>query len=132
MKPQLLQTYWLFHFLFLQLAINLLPYLQSAVNPIIYGFMSKNFRRSLLSAFRTRCNVDLVALCRRRKPAIAEYDMDTRSMTINGAGYSSRYSPSNTKAGRTIMTTIVSDIWNPLSICVHICVNINVRIQSIL
>nr|AKQ63023.1 orphan G-protein coupled receptor 23 [Platynereis dumerilii] len=93
----------------INLAINLLPYLQSAVNPIIYGFMSKNFRRSLRSACRSRCKVDPGSVCRRRKPNVNEYDMDTRSMTINGA-YTSRYSPSNTKAGRTIMTTIVSDI----------------------
>lgn len=91
-----------------QLAINLLPYLQSAVNPIIYGFMSKNFRRSLRGAFRSRCKCDPVSVCKRKQPN-PDYDMDTKSMTINGV-YTSRYSPSATKGGRTMMTTIVSDI----------------------
>lgn len=34
-----------------QLIIHLLPYVQSCVNPIVYSFMSNNFR----SSFRSQC-----------------------------------------------------------------------------
>ena len=38
-----------------QLALNLLPYLQSAANPVIYGFMSRNFRHSMDDLFKKLC-----------------------------------------------------------------------------
>lgn len=39
----------------LQLMINLLPYVQSCLNPLIYGFMSKNFRKNLRRVFNSCC-----------------------------------------------------------------------------
>ena len=54
----------MWQFRVLQLALNLLPYLQSAVNPVIYGFMSRNFRRSMRVALERHCRT----CCRRGSP----------------------------------------------------------------
>ncbi|KAK2141857.1 hypothetical protein LSH36_1031g00010 [Paralvinella palmiformis] len=89
---------------YVSLVINLLPYIHSCINPIIYSFMSNNFRRSL----RTGCRA-----CSRWErhrsfgghPNRAEFDMDTRS--VNGH---SMYSPMyTTKTTARPFATIVTD-----------------------
>ncbi|XP_052785137.1 G-protein coupled receptor 54-like [Mya arenaria] len=59
----------------LQIVIYCLPYVQSCLNPVIYGFMSKNFRKSVV----TSCNNHvLIRQCRPRPSPLAELEMDTK------------------------------------------------------
>lgn len=93
-----------------QLIFYLLPYLQSCTNPIIYCFMSNNFRKSMRNACRTRCHV-----CTRFAQAVTnsrhcDFDMETKSMNST-----SKYSPTsvtNARNGRTMYTSIVSECWH--------------------
>ncbi|XP_064605776.1 allatostatin-A receptor-like [Liolophura sinensis] len=66
----------------LKIIFDLLPYVQSCLNPIIYGFMSKNFRRSM----RTACML-YVCKTRRRKMSCLhstskrrDYELDTKRL----------------------------------------------------
>ena len=80
-------------FSYIQLTINLLPYVQSAVNPIIYGFMSNNFRRGLRSTLRACC------WCRCCSLLAAEVDTETKSISMNGTYVSaSRHNPTSVTA----------------------------------
>ena len=88
----------------LKLAMNLLPYIQSASNPLIYCFMSKNFRWSLRTACRSCCHCDPATVMHRKRPHM-EFDMDTKSVTINGT-YTSRMSPGATRNARTSVTAV--------------------------
>lgn len=89
----------------LQLAVNLLPYIQSAMNPIIYCFMSKNFRRSLRMAVWMNCHCDPARVLRRRQTQL-QFSMETRS-AINGT-VTSKYWPS--RQGRSSTLSVVSDV----------------------
>ncbi|ELU09923.1 hypothetical protein CAPTEDRAFT_224153 [Capitella teleta] len=89
------------------LPINLLPYIQSCTNPLIYSFMSNNFRRSMRNACRARCHVcfRIARACTRSRQS--EFDMETKS--VNGTSKYSPTSVSNARAGRTIYTSVVSE-----------------------
>ena len=93
-----------------QLAIHLLPYIQSCVNPIIYSIMSKNFQHSLRSACRTYCH------CRTHCSQLvrlhsADYDTDVKSCNGNTTHTSCiRYSSSITTAnGGRATASMVSE-----------------------
>ncbi|KAL4220745.1 hypothetical protein ACF0H5_021139 [Mactra antiquata] len=59
----------------LQIALQCLPYIQSCLNPLIYGFMSKNFRRSVV----TSCNKYVIGSnCRGQRSPIAEIEMEMK------------------------------------------------------
>ncbi|KAL4219805.1 hypothetical protein ACF0H5_020217 [Mactra antiquata] len=59
----------------LQIALQCLPYVQSCLNPLIYGFMSKNFRKSVV----TSCNNHMIgSQCRGRRSPIAELELEMK------------------------------------------------------
>ncbi|XP_052782952.1 cholecystokinin receptor type A-like [Mya arenaria] len=59
----------------LEIVIYCLPYVQSCLNPVIYEFMSENFRKSVV----TSCNNHvLIRQCRPRPSPHAELEMDTK------------------------------------------------------
>lgn len=51
---------------FLRIAINLLPYVHSCLNPFIYSLMSKNFRRSMIRRLHSCFRSCRSCCCRRR------------------------------------------------------------------
>ncbi|XP_074654545.1 cholecystokinin receptor type A-like [Tubulanus polymorphus] len=61
--------------------LYLLPYIQSCVNPIVYGFMSSNFRRGLRNACRSYiCHNRRAYECFfHRGTRMSEYEMDTKT-----------------------------------------------------
>lgn len=50
----------------LRIAINLLPYIHSCINPFIYSLMSKNFRRSMLRRWQRLSTTCCRSCCCRR------------------------------------------------------------------
>lgn len=67
----------------LKVVFGLLPYIQSCLNPIIYGFMSKNFRRSMRMACRNHiCRTREKQICMGHRIHLSDYEMESRS--ING------------------------------------------------
>lgn len=64
-----------------------LPYVQSALNPIIYGFMSRNFRRSLKAACQRQfCLCKYLFRYHKKKvsfPDIIEMDSKLSNGTVN-------------------------------------------------
>ena len=86
-----------------QLVINLLPYIQSSMNPIIYGFMSKNFRRSLQTSCQERCYNE----CCAKRSRHFEMDLETKSMSYNGT-YVTKFS--HTASTRLGGTTSMADV----------------------
>lgn len=66
----------------LQIVINLLPFVHSCLNPIIYGFMSKNFRSRMRCACRSYvCRKSVhCAHMDKRQIAGSDHELDTRSL----------------------------------------------------
>ncbi|XP_063431072.1 allatostatin-A receptor-like [Mytilus trossulus] len=67
-----------------QVVFNCLPYIQSCLNPIIYGFMSKNFRRSMSLACRRYCILCRLFRCFRHKKKNNFNDLENDSKYSNG------------------------------------------------
>lgn len=64
-----------------QIVINVLPFIHSCVNPIIYGFMSKNFRSRMKCACKTYvCPKSRhIAQMDKRHTAGSDHELDLRS-----------------------------------------------------
>ncbi|KAL5016000.1 hypothetical protein ScPMuIL_005589 [Solemya velum] len=61
----------------IKIALGCLPFIQSCLNPIIYGFMSKNFRKSMKSACSRSFNFcPYSQFMRNRRAIIRDYEMD--------------------------------------------------------
>lgn len=69
---------------FLRIAINLLPYVHSCLNPLIYSLMSKNFRRSMWRRLHCCCCFWTGACCCPRRRCFCH----TRSTTSTAAALS--------------------------------------------
>ncbi|XP_029642203.2 QRFP-like peptide receptor [Octopus sinensis] len=64
----------------MKVSFSLLPYIQSFLNPIIYGFMSKNFRRSIRAACRNYvCRNRERQICMGHRIHLSDYEMESRS-----------------------------------------------------
>ncbi|CAH1773851.1 unnamed protein product, partial [Owenia fusiformis] len=90
-----MNSYWRQDFVTLKVAMNLLPYIQSATNPIVYGFMSSSFRRSMMTACRSKDSI--------RSVTRSGGDIEMGSKSINGTtqtGWhtSSRFTPSPSRS----------------------------------
>ena len=72
---------------FLRIAINLLPYVHSCLNPFIYSLMSKNFRRSMRRRLQCLVSCSCTASCCRSF---------SNSLSARRNFHSSEYSPPNT------------------------------------
>ncbi|XP_064605777.1 galanin receptor type 1-like [Liolophura sinensis] len=69
-----------------KIILDCLPYIQSCINPLIYGFMSKNFRQSMRLACRRHCYVYGKNYGPVRR--IFGMDIDTDSRAQNGTTHS--------------------------------------------
>lgn len=66
-----------------QIALGCLPFIQSCLNPIIYGFMSKNFRKNMkLACGRTFNFCPYSQLMRNRRALIRDYEMDYKDSNV--------------------------------------------------
>ncbi|GAB1603542.1 QRFP-like peptide receptor [Argonauta hians] len=64
----------------MKVLFGLLPYIQSFLNPIIYGFMSKNFRRSIRAACQNYvCKNRERQICIRHRIHLSDYEMESRN-----------------------------------------------------
>lgn len=71
----------------IMLIVNLMPYVQSCVNPVIYSFMSNNFRSSLRTQFRRLRQCCFRFPAARRHPRSLRYRSDgTGAVAGTGAG----------------------------------------------
>ncbi|XP_021378857.1 cholecystokinin receptor type A-like [Mizuhopecten yessoensis] len=63
-----------------KIILDCLPYVQSCLNPIIYGFMSRNFRRSMMAACRRHYCLCRFSKCFTMKKVIfTDYELDSKA-----------------------------------------------------
>ncbi|XP_071118624.1 QRFP-like peptide receptor [Haliotis cracherodii] len=76
---------WYQSALITKIVLDCLPYIQSCLNPIIYGFMSRNFRKSMQTACRTYvCKESYTHSCLGRKLLGSDYELESRATCSNG------------------------------------------------
>jgi hypothetical protein len=73
-----------------QVVFNCLPYIQSCLNPFIYGFMSRNFRRSMVLACRRNCVICRLLGCIDHKKKVSFNDLEIDSKYSNGGTVQTR------------------------------------------
>ncbi|XP_033738190.1 QRFP-like peptide receptor [Pecten maximus] len=63
-----------------KIILDCLPYVQSCLNPIIYGFMSRNFRRSMMAACRRHyCLCRFLKCFAMKKVIFTDYELDSKA-----------------------------------------------------